>query len=76
MKVIRTVDERYYPDEKELKEIKDLKHISLLEIAEGLDISYQHLWRKLTRHNYPRNAFSRLEVERLQVLTGIKFNLH
>jgi len=76
MKVLKIIDEKYYPEGDEALQIKRNGKIKLKDLAKELGISYAHLWRKLTRYNYPNNAFSRMEVERIQVLTGLKFNLH
>ena len=76
MKLIKEIDERYYPSDEEAEQIKHNGKITLSQLAYELNISYQHLWRKLKRHKYPNNAFSRMEVEKIQKLLKIKFDVH
>lgn len=76
MKIIKIIDERYYPEPYERALIESQKVIKLKDIARELKMHPVHFWRKRTRFDYPNNAFSRMEVEKMQVLTGIKFNLH
>jgi hypothetical protein len=72
MKRIRDVREKFYLEKGEAEMIK--KVISLQELSFHLQMSYQHLWRKMTKS--PKFYLERLEVEKIQELTGIDFKVH
>lgn len=73
MKIIKEVIEKYYPDQHEQEEIRNCK-LLMMEIANHLGITYMTFYRKLYRKN--GQYFTRMEVEKLQQVTGLVFNLH
>jgi predicted DNA-binding transcriptional regulator AlpA len=76
MKRIKYSDDRYYPDEEDHKRVKHNGIISLKDLASHLGYSEMHLWRKLTKNDYPNNAFSEGEVRKIEKLCNIKFPIH
>ena len=78
MKVINHIEPKYYPDKKELKQIKKeiiYKYDSLERFARDIfGCTYKTLWQKLTNSN---GAYlTHMELQKLQACTGIIFKLH
>ncbi len=72
MKLLKETHEKYYLEDGEAEKIKAA--IRMDDLAAELEISYQHLWRKMTKA--PKHYFERNEVIKIQYLTGIVFNIH
>lgn len=72
MKRIRNIQDKYFLEEGEVDKIKSAIRLDVL--AKELDISYQHLWRKMTKA--PKHYLTKMEVQKIQQLTGIEFEIH
>ena len=77
MKVIKNIENKYYPDQDERHAIRKAlyqKDITLGELAGILNISYKTLWQKMTNVN--GSYLTQVELNTIIKLTEIEFNLH
>jgi FixJ family two-component response regulator len=73
MKVLKEINEKYYPDVEDVKAII-ICGIKRKDIAKQMNISYMTFHRKLYRKD--GRYFTRMEVDKLHEITGLIFDFH